>query len=231
MKKLILIIVLFPITVFSQQYIDVEVWQDGLYVGSFEMQSIYSDDYLEQNAYGYKVAMDKYLRYLEERESRERAERQRNALNQRLRKAGLSSIPSYSGSAAMEGYLSVVERSNSTEYNNLLEKYNNLLNSYNRLKTGYDKLLKERNSNRTSYNSSVNRQSSYSNTSKPSSNYIKSGIRFFHLKQPKAFGGDWGTYTSGLTDIVFVDDKLYSEYYRKVKIKGNVGYINMNSFK
>ena len=56
----------------------------------------------------------------------------------------------------MEGYLSVVERSNSSEYNNLLEKYNNLLNSYNRLKTGYDKLLRERNSNRTSYNSSVN---------------------------------------------------------------------------
>ena len=64
MKNLILIIFLFPITVFSQQYIDVQVWQDGLYVGSFEMQSIYSDDYLEQNAYGYKVAMDKYLRYL-----------------------------------------------------------------------------------------------------------------------------------------------------------------------
>ncbi len=40
MKNLILIIFLFPITVFSQQYIDVEVWQDGLYVGSFEMQSI-----------------------------------------------------------------------------------------------------------------------------------------------------------------------------------------------
>ena len=130
----------------------------------------------------------------------------------------------------MEGYLSVVERSNSSEYNNLLEKYNNLLNSYNRLKTGYDKLLRERNSNRTSYNSSVNSQSSYSNTSKPSSNYIKPGIRFFHLKQPKELGY-WGTYTSGLTDIEFVDDKLYRDYYRKVRIKGNIGYINMNSFK
>lgn len=214
MKNLILIIFLFPITVFSQQYIDVDVWQDGLYVGSFEMQSIYSDDYLEQNAYGYKVAMDKYLRYLEERESRERAERQRNALNQRLRKAGLSSIPSYSGSAAMEGYLSVVERSNSSEYNNLLEKYNNLLNSYNRLKTGYDKLLKERNSNRTSYNSSVNK------------NAI--AITSFYLADSR--GEDTEFVVKKGQAIYVLECGSSWSYLCKIRVSGYEGYAVENSF-
>lgn len=117
------------------------------------------------------------------------------------------------------------------EHNALIEKYNNLLTSYNKLKIGYDKLLRERNSNRTSSNSPINRQSSYSNVSKSSSNYIKPGISFTHLKQPKIFGGDWGRYTSGATNIEFIDNKLYNNYYRKVRVKGNVGYINMNTFK
>ena len=38
-------------------------------------------------------------------------------------------------------------------------------------------------------------------------------------------------HTTGEVRIDFLNDKLYKKYYRKVRINGNVGYINMNSFK
>ena len=241
MKKLIFLLLCIPLISSAQygesRYVEIDVVdQYGNSVGTMSMMARHVDTYSN----GYEVAVDKYIQYLEEKETRERAERQRNALNQRLRSLGISEVPSWDTNgiiaAAMEGYASGVERGNSSygsnnEYNALLEKYNSLLSSYNKLKIGYDKLLKERNSNRKSYSSSVNRQSSTYSYGNKSSNNVKSGVKFIHYKQPKLFGGEWGTYTSGLTDIEFVDDKLYRSYYRKVRIKGNVGYINMNSFK
>ena len=149
-------------------------------------------------------------------------------------------MPSYlKSTAAIEGYNlarygNVNGKQNNTSseaYNQLLIEYKALNLSYNKLAKKYNQLLNQRDTNRTSSNSSVNRQSTaYSNTSKSSSNYIKPGISFFHLKQPKIFGGDWGKYTSGLTNIEFIIDKLYNSYYRKVRIKGRIGYINMNTF-
>ena len=101
MKKLLLLLLLVPaIAIGQSRYVDVEVWQNGTYVGTVEMQAEFKDDY----ANGYEVAMDRYIQYLEEKETKERAERQRNALNERLKKLGIGPVPSYMGSAALEGY-------------------------------------------------------------------------------------------------------------------------------
>jgi len=101
MKKLLLLLLLVPAIATGQsRYVDVEVWQNGTYVGTVEMQAEFKDDY----ANGYEVAMDRYIQYLEEKETKERAERQRNALNERLKKLGIGPVPSYMGSAALEGY-------------------------------------------------------------------------------------------------------------------------------
>jgi len=101
MKKLLLLLLLVPAIALGQsRYVDVEVWQNGTYVGTVEMQAEFKDNY----ANGYEVAMDRYIQYLEEKETKERAERQRSALNERLKKLGIGPVPSYMGSAALEGY-------------------------------------------------------------------------------------------------------------------------------
>ena len=100
-------LMLLPVIALGQsRYVDVDVWQNGLYVGTVEMMAEYKDDYAD----GLKVAMDKYIRYLEEKETKERAEKQRNELNQRLKKLGIGAVPSWMGSAAMEGYAQALER-------------------------------------------------------------------------------------------------------------------------
>jgi len=109
MKKLLFVLLLVPAIALGQsRYVDVEVWQNGTYVGTVEMQAEYKDDY----ANGYEVAMDRYIQYLEEKETKERAERQRNALNERLKKLGIGPVPSYMGSAALEGYALARESAN-----------------------------------------------------------------------------------------------------------------------
>ena len=60
---------------------------------------------------------------------------------------------------------------------------------------------------------------------------LKAGKNFQLKKEPKVFSESYGGYTSGKIRIQFLDQKIYNNYYRKVKINGNIGYINMNSFK
>ena len=184
------------------------------------------------------INLNAYLRYLKNRGFIEDVQKQEQAMIDRARELGVNANPS--AIAFREGYnLSRYGNVNGKQDNTSSEAYNQLLIEYKALKLSYDKLAKkynqllnQRNSNRISSNSSANRQSTaYSNTSKSSSNYIKPGISFTHLKQPKLFGAEWGRYTSGATNIEFIDDKLYNNYYRKVRIKGNIGYINMNTFK
>ena len=231
MKNILLILLIAPLYLFSQNYTRVTVYDEsGNDLGTYNIQSDYTKSV--------NMAIDKYIRYLEEVESKEFAERNKQRLQSRLKELGM---PSYlKSTAAIEGYNLArygnvngkQDNTSSVAYNQLLIEYKALKLSYDRLAKKYNQLLNQRNTNRTSSNSSANRQSSaYSNTSKSSSNYIKPGISFTHLKQPKMFGGEWGRYTSGATNIEFINDELYNNYYRKVRIKGNIGYINMNTFK
>ena len=89
MKKLFLIIVLFPFISFSQiydEYRQVEVFdQNGNSLGTFSIKSDYHN--------AVNIAIDKYIRYLEERESRERADRAKERLAQRAKELGVEADP------------------------------------------------------------------------------------------------------------------------------------------
>ena len=221
MKKISLLLTIISIHLFSfsQDITYKNAWGEEVIGPSIE-DAVYE---------GVSRALDDILDALEEKERKAALERSKMSLAERARKVGVS-IPSYSlddpiGRAAFEGLIIKKERANY-----LAEVKRARETAMAEVKRAKEAAMKERKSNRTRYNSSANRQSSYPSGNK-SSNNVKSGGKFFHYKQPKLFGGDWGTYISGITDIEFVDDKLYNNYYRKVRIKGNVGYINMNSFK
>ena len=112
MKKLLLLLFLIPLICSAQQSRNVNidvVDESGLKIGTMSMRATYTRTY----GNGYEVAIEKYIQYLKEKESKEIAEKQRNALNQRLKSLGMSPVPSWDTgiySAAMEGYASVKER-------------------------------------------------------------------------------------------------------------------------
>ena len=89
MKKIFLIIVLFPFISFSQiydEYRQVEVFdQNGNNLGTFSIRSDYHN--------AVNIAIDKYIRYLEERESRERADRAKERLAERAKELGVEADP------------------------------------------------------------------------------------------------------------------------------------------
>ena len=86
--------------------------------------------------------------------------------------------------------------------------------------------FKGSNSNVYKSNSNSNKKSS----NKPQEN-ITSGQRFFLLEEPHVMSKTIKTYTAGQVRIKFLNNQLYNKYYRKARINGNVGYVNMNSFK
>lgn len=148
MKKLTLLLFFIPFISFAQygesRYVEIDVVdQYGNSVGTMSMMARHVDTYSN----GYEVAVDRYIQYLEEKETRERAERQRNALNQRLRSLGISEVPSWDTNgiiaAAMEGYASGIERGNNSyssservsesEYNEMIRSYNKKVVRYNNL--------------------------------------------------------------------------------------------------
>ena len=77
-------------------------------------------------------------------------------------------------------------------------------------------------------NSDIYKSSSNSNNRPPSK--IASGQGFFFLKEPKMFSETIKRYTTGNVRIEFLNNQQYEKYFRKVRINGKVGYINMNSF-
>lgn len=91
-------------------------------------------------------------------------------------------------------------------------------------------------SNSNSYNSksSSTKKSSYTpNNSSltPKKPNVKKGVRFLLLAEPNNFAKSLGAFTSGEQKILFLDNKMYNTYFRKVEIDNVKGFINMNSFK
>jgi len=105
MKKIsLLFIALIPAFTFCQMS-NVTVYDEyGNDLGTYTVQS----NYAEQNSNNLRMAVRDYINYLESKEDREAKAKAREELNKRAAKFGMS-VPSYSGSAAMEGYLSVRE--------------------------------------------------------------------------------------------------------------------------
>ena len=224
---------MFPLIALSQsRYVDVEVVdQYGNSLGTMGMMVQYTNTY----GNGYEVAMDKYIQYLKEKESKERADKQRNALNQRLKSLGISQVPSWGGdiyAAALEGYASSVEResrSSVNEYDALIKKYNSLLSSYNKLKIKHDKLIKAWNSNRKSYNSSVNRQSSYSNTSNSNTANNAIAVTSFYLADSEGQDTELIVRKGQAIFVLDCDSSSYTSC--KIMVNGIEGYTMRNAFK
>ena len=96
MKKLVLLLLLsIPLVALGQDYRRVSVYDEsGNDLGTYMIQSDYTSSV--------NMAIDKYIRYLEERESRQAAEQQKQKLQNRLKELGM---PSYlKSTAAIEGY-------------------------------------------------------------------------------------------------------------------------------
>ena len=152
MKNILLILLIAPLYLFSQNYTRVTVYDEsGNDLGTYNIQSDYTKSV--------NMAIDKYIRYLEEVESKEFAERNKQRLQSRLKELGM---PSYlKSTAAIEGYnLARYGNVNGKQDNTSSEAYNQLLIEYKALKLSYDKLAKkynqllnQRNSNRISSNS------------------------------------------------------------------------------
>ena len=114
MKKLIFFLLCIPLISYAQygesRYVEIDVVdQYGNSVGKMSMMARHVDTYSN----GYEVAVDKYIQYLKEKETREQAEKKFNQLNSRLSNLGMSKVPSWakgtSVQAAMEGYASARE--------------------------------------------------------------------------------------------------------------------------
>lgn len=150
MRKLIFLLLFFPLISYAQygesRYVKIGVVdQYGNSIGTLSMMARHVDTYSN----GYEVAVDRYIQYLKEKETKERAERQRNALNQRLRGLGISEVPSWDTNgiyaAAMQGYASSVERrANNTSYSSSKRVSES---EYNEMIKGYNELVIEYNSN------------------------------------------------------------------------------------
>jgi hypothetical protein len=108
MKKLVILLMLYPIIGISQYYENITVYDEyGNDLGSFEIESnsSFGSSLEEAIENGVGVAVDKYIDYLKQKERKEQAIRSRQSWEQRGARVGVS-IPSYVNStAAFEGLI------------------------------------------------------------------------------------------------------------------------------
>lgn len=103
MKKLIFFLLCIPLISYAQygesRYVEIDVVdQYGNSVGTMSMMARHVDTYSN----GYEVAVDKYIQYLKEKETREQAEKKFNQLNSRLSNLGMSKVPSWAKGTAVQ---------------------------------------------------------------------------------------------------------------------------------
>lgn len=151
MKKLILLLLCIPLISFGQygesRNVEIDVVdQYGNSIGTMSMRARYVDSYSN----GLEVAVDKYIQYLEEKETREQAEKKFNQLNSRLSNVGMSKVPSWAkGTAVQAASEAMVNVRESQNYNNSSysssrrvseSEYNEMIRSYNKKVVWYNNL-------------------------------------------------------------------------------------------